>query len=185
MDYIQSLILYRASIVLGGIICIYFGYRLFYVVQAKQGDFTVKTGEKLELSLKDVSPGIFFALFGAGILVFSLVNSIKITPMLPNIVLEKTAQGGTQANQSLSKPPSTPAPNPDAMLTPVITPPPTSTPPTPTPYEATAYMPKWQFDAEEITKKFNPEISVPPEMTHQTANLPHEDNEQGGLPAQL
>jgi hypothetical protein len=83
MDYIQSLILYRALIVLGGIICIYFGYKLFYVVQAKQGDFTVKTGEKLELTLKDVSPGIFFALFGAGILVFSLGSNIQITRTFP------------------------------------------------------------------------------------------------------
>jgi hypothetical protein len=81
MDPILIFMTYRILIVLGGILCIYFGYKLFYVVQLKQGEFKIKTGESYELSLSDVAPGVFFALFGAGILVFCLTNGIIIKPV--------------------------------------------------------------------------------------------------------
>ncbi len=80
MDPVFLFMLYRMLIVLGGILCIYFGYRLFYVIKTKQGDFKIKTGQNYELSLSDVAPGVFFALFGAGVLVFSLSNGITIKP---------------------------------------------------------------------------------------------------------
>ncbi|MFZ2525868.1 MAG: hypothetical protein WAW87_11225 [Candidatus Ferrigenium altingense] len=80
MDPILLFMLYRMLIVLGGILCIYFGYKLFYVTKTKQGDFKIKTGQNYELSLSDVAPGVFFALFGAGVLVFSLTNGITIKP---------------------------------------------------------------------------------------------------------
>ena len=80
MDPILLFMLYRMLIVLGGILCIYFGYRLFFVTKTKQGDFKIKTGQNYELSLSDLAPGIFFALFGASVLVFSLINGITIKP---------------------------------------------------------------------------------------------------------
>ncbi|MEY9334260.1 hypothetical protein ABH911_004571 [Pseudomonas protegens] len=81
MDPVLLFMVYRMLIVAGGILCIYFGYRLFYVVQLKQGEFKIKTGENYEVSLSDVAPGVFFALFGAGILVFCLTNGITIKPV--------------------------------------------------------------------------------------------------------
>ena len=81
MDPVLLFMIYRMLIVVGGVLCIYFGYRLFYVVQLKQGEFKIKTGESYEISLSDVAPGVFFALFGAGILVFCLTNGITIKPV--------------------------------------------------------------------------------------------------------
>jgi len=78
MDYVQMIVLYRVSIVIGGILCIYFGYKLFYIAKEKQGDFKIKTGGSTEVSVSDVAPGVFFALFGAGILVFSITNGISV-----------------------------------------------------------------------------------------------------------
>jgi hypothetical protein len=83
MDPMLLFITYRLLIVLGGILCIYFGYRLFYVVKTKQGEFRIKTGTAYELAISDVAPGVFFALFGAGVLVFSLLNGITIKPQTP------------------------------------------------------------------------------------------------------
>jgi|APLak6261667961_1056064.scaffolds.fasta_scaffold02239_1 hypothetical protein len=80
MDPVLLFMIYRMLIVVGGISCIYFGYRLFYVVKTKQGDFKIKTGQNYELSLSDVAPGVLFALFGAGVLIFSLINGITIKP---------------------------------------------------------------------------------------------------------
>lgn len=80
MDHIFIFMLYRMLIVCGGIASIYFGYKLFYIVKEKQGELRVKTGGDMEVHLSDVAPGVFFALFGAGILISSLAYTIKIEP---------------------------------------------------------------------------------------------------------
>ncbi|WP_408598052.1 hypothetical protein [Pseudomonas sp. PLMAX] len=72
--------IYRTLIVLAGILSIYWGYKLFYVMKLKQGEFKVKTGENYEVSMSDVAPGVFFALFGAGIIIVSLINGITVKP---------------------------------------------------------------------------------------------------------
>ncbi len=78
MDHVHIFMVYRILIVLGGILCIYLGYRLFFVVQTKQGELSIKTGEHQELHLRDVAPGVFFAFFGASILTFCLLNGVTI-----------------------------------------------------------------------------------------------------------
>jgi hypothetical protein len=70
------LVFYRVLIVIGGILSIYFGYRLFYIDKQTQGDLQIKKGENYELRLRDVAPGVFFALFGALVLGFSLLNGL-------------------------------------------------------------------------------------------------------------
>lgn len=93
MDPTLIFMTYRILIVLGGILCIYFGYKLFYVVQLKQGEFKIKTGESYEVSLSDVAPGVFFALFGAGILIFCLTNGI----IIKSVPADETDGTGTSA----------------------------------------------------------------------------------------
>src|SRR6267142_2553316 len=61
----------RMLSVLGGISCIFFGYRLFYVATERQGELRVK-GQDVHLNLRDVGPGVFFALFGAVVLTINL-----------------------------------------------------------------------------------------------------------------
>ena len=62
---------------------VYLGYRLFLDVPAKRGsaggsgDFSIAGGNKIKLS--KVGPGVFFALFGAGLVVFSLTRSVSLT----------------------------------------------------------------------------------------------------------
>jgi hypothetical protein len=69
------------GVVIGGLL-IYFGYRLFLDVRGKRGspggsgDFSL-AGTKLKMS--KVGPGVFFALFGAGLIVFSLTRSVSLT----------------------------------------------------------------------------------------------------------
>ena len=68
------------GVALGGLL-IYFAYRLFLDVRGKRtgtgsGDFSFAGGNKIKLT--KVGPGIFFALFGTGILVFSLFRPVRI-----------------------------------------------------------------------------------------------------------
>jgi hypothetical protein len=64
---------------LGGLL-IYFGYRLFLDVRGKRegsGDFSIAGGNKIKIS--KVGPGVFFAIFGAGLVAFSLVRPVSFT----------------------------------------------------------------------------------------------------------
>ena len=71
---------------LGGLL-IYFGYRLFLDVRSKRGgdggsgDFSFAGGNKIKLS--KVGPGVFFALFGAGLVLFSLTRTVSLTTTGP------------------------------------------------------------------------------------------------------
>jgi len=69
--------------VLIGAVLIYFGYRLFLGLATKRGrdrgggEFSFAGGNKIKLS--KVGPGVFFALFGAGLIVFSLLKPVSLT----------------------------------------------------------------------------------------------------------
>lgn len=71
---------------MGGLL-IYFGYRLFLDSRSKRarnggsGNFTIAGGNKIKLS--KVGPGVFFALFGAGLILFSLTRSVSLTTSGP------------------------------------------------------------------------------------------------------
>ena len=74
------------GVLLGGLL-IYFGYRLFVSLPAKRGgdggtgDFSFAGGNKIKLS--KVGPGVFFALFGAGLVVFSLTRPVSLSVSSP------------------------------------------------------------------------------------------------------
>ncbi len=74
------------GVLLGGLL-IYFGYRLFLSLPGRRGresgtgDFSFAGGNKIKLS--KVGPGVFFALFGAGLIVFSLMRSVSLTVSPP------------------------------------------------------------------------------------------------------
>ena len=69
------------GVLIGGML-IYFGYRLFLSLAGKvgrdrgAGEFSIGGGSKIKLSR--VGPGVFFALFGAGLIVFSLVKPVSL-----------------------------------------------------------------------------------------------------------
>jgi hypothetical protein len=61
-----------------GFACIYFGYRLFAQIPIETtNEGHVKMPKLGEVKLK-VAPGIFFALLGAAIILYSLVQSTEI-----------------------------------------------------------------------------------------------------------
>jgi hypothetical protein len=82
------------SVVAAGTVCIYFGYRLFYISQEKQGDLQLKIGSELDLKLRNVAPGVFFALFGAGILLYNSYRAITFE------LLENKAQNSAGYDQT-------------------------------------------------------------------------------------
>ena len=68
----------RLIVVCGGVISIFLGYRLFAMTtlpDLASGTFKTKI---LQITLSKAAPGIFFALFGAAILIVSLSEPIKV-----------------------------------------------------------------------------------------------------------
>lgn len=68
-----------ASVAVGGLM-IYLGYRLFSQVRGKaesSGDFSLGGGRHIKLS--KVGPGVFFALFGTGLIIFSITRGIEVS----------------------------------------------------------------------------------------------------------
>jgi hypothetical protein len=69
------------SILIGGML-IYFGYRLFLSLPGKRGsdggsgEFSIGTANKVKLS--KVGPGVFFAIFGAGLIAYSFAKPMKV-----------------------------------------------------------------------------------------------------------
>jgi hypothetical protein len=77
MNEFYAIVLYRCLIAIAGVLAIYLGYRLFFVVLDRQGEISIKTGEQYQVKMRDVAPGTFFALFGAFVLSVSLFNPIR------------------------------------------------------------------------------------------------------------
>jgi hypothetical protein len=69
------------SIVIGGML-VYFGYRLFLSLPGKRGrdggsgEFSLGRSSKVKLS--KVGPGVFFAIFGAGLIAYSFAKPMKV-----------------------------------------------------------------------------------------------------------
>jgi hypothetical protein len=69
------------SILIGGML-VYFGYRLFLSLPAKRGgdrgsgEFSLGRSSKVKLS--KVGPGVFFAIFGAGLIAYSFAKPMKV-----------------------------------------------------------------------------------------------------------
>jgi len=64
------------AVVIGGL-CIYLGYRLFlHIPEQKEGEGKIILPGGISIFVTRVGPGVFFALFGAIIVAFSLYHSI-------------------------------------------------------------------------------------------------------------
>jgi hypothetical protein len=86
------------GILIGGML-VYFGYRLFLSLPGKgggsggSGEFSLGRASKIKLS--KVGPGVFFAVFGAGLIAYSFANPMKVN--IP------AASPGTPSAASASK----------------------------------------------------------------------------------
>ena len=77
MNAFLGVVLVRVIIALAGWSCLYFGFRLFSIWTEKQGQITLQLGSERKLSLKDLVPGIYFAVLEAGILLGSLAYPMQ------------------------------------------------------------------------------------------------------------
>jgi hypothetical protein len=90
------------SILIGGML-IYFGYRLFLSVPGKRGrdggsgEFSLGGANKVKLS--KVGPGVFFAIFGAGLIAYSFAKPMKVNipGAAPSAQTSPAAQGAPNA----------------------------------------------------------------------------------------
>lgn len=77
MDPITFRALERILVVITGGLCAYLGYRLFLQIpHQKDGEGKVSLPGGISIFFTRVGPGVFFALFGAGVVAFSLYQGI-------------------------------------------------------------------------------------------------------------
>jgi hypothetical protein len=69
----------RELIVVGGILAIYLGYRLFYLAHIPQESSGKIKTKLFEFAAAKVGPGVFFAAFGAWVLYTGMTTRIDIT----------------------------------------------------------------------------------------------------------
>jgi hypothetical protein len=91
------------SILIGGML-VYFGYRLFLSLPGKggrdggSGEFSLGRGSKVKLS--KVGPGVFFAIFGAGLIAYSFAKPMKVN--IPAVQSAPSAVSGPGAQTTPS-----------------------------------------------------------------------------------
>ena len=98
------------GILIGGML-VYFGYRLFLSLPGKggrdggSGELSVGRGSKVKLS--KVGPGVFFAIFGAGLIAYSFARPTKVnisgsTPSAPTAATSSTTSPAPVAAATFS-----------------------------------------------------------------------------------
>ena len=75
----------RILVVLVGALAIYLGYRLFQLIPmarkgANQGEGRIELPGGVSIFLTRIGPGIFFALFGAGVIAYAATKPIEFNP---------------------------------------------------------------------------------------------------------
>lgn len=88
----------RILITLGGIISIWLGYKLFDKALPNNGTFDGGAGG-WTLRMHNIAPGVFFAIFGAAALVFSITHPFAYTTSDNN----SNTQGNSALNQNPGK----------------------------------------------------------------------------------
>jgi hypothetical protein len=91
---------YRISCIAAGLIIVILGYRLFRTgIYEKAGDLRAVWGNKY-LTLKSAAPGTIFALFGAGVMIMTLVKGLKFDA---GMVQHSVPNTGLQASKLIQQ----------------------------------------------------------------------------------
>jgi hypothetical protein len=81
-----------------GLMAVYLGYRLFLELpRRREGESKLDLPGGVSIMLSRIGPGIFFALFGAGMIIYSVTKPIEITDIAEQVA---TAEGGTTSKRS-------------------------------------------------------------------------------------
>lgn len=70
--------IYRYLLIVAGMACVYMGYRLFVLGHVEKGGELKATSGRTHIHLKQVWPGVFFALFGVAIIAVGIYRGIEI-----------------------------------------------------------------------------------------------------------
>ena len=73
-----GVLMLRFGVLVAGVLFCWFGYRLFAQTSA-QGNADISVKDMIKINLQQVGPGVFFSLFGAAILVFSIYKPPVLT----------------------------------------------------------------------------------------------------------
>lgn len=77
--FLYGLIGYRILIIAGGILCMWFGFRLFRYVSASDANAVLTMPGGWKFTATQIGPGIFFALFGSIVLGYSLAAKMEFS----------------------------------------------------------------------------------------------------------
>ncbi|MCC0028796.1 MAG: hypothetical protein H6891_00325 [Brucellaceae bacterium] len=81
-----------------GMAAVYLGYRLFIEMpRRREGETKLDLPGGVSIMLSRIGPGIFFALFGAGMIVYSITKPIEITDIAEQVA---SADGATRSLRS-------------------------------------------------------------------------------------
>jgi hypothetical protein len=91
----------RIIVVLIGGMSIYLGYRLFLKLPQLESDGKITLPWDISLLLGRVGPGVFFALFGAAVVIFSLQRTVEYSEQGALAGSETAASGGATVTHRL------------------------------------------------------------------------------------
>ncbi|MCP4318034.1 MAG: hypothetical protein GY789_18935 [Hyphomicrobiales bacterium] len=81
-----------------GLMAVFLGYRLFIELPLRrEGESKLDLPGGVSIMLSRIGPGIFFALFGAGMIIYSIMKPIEITDIAEQVA---TAEGATTVKRS-------------------------------------------------------------------------------------
>lgn len=76
MGPIEAKALILSGAIIAGIFCIFIGYRLYVIGVIEKGSGSASSGG-VTLSWRDYGPGVVFALFGAGLIIFAILRPMS------------------------------------------------------------------------------------------------------------
>ncbi len=86
--------------ILVGMAAVFLGYRLFIEMpRRREGETKLDLPGGVSIMLSRIGPGIFFALFGAGMIIYSITKPIQITDIAEQVA---SADGETRTSRSRS-----------------------------------------------------------------------------------
>ena len=95
-------VLKQSLSILAATLCIYFGYRLFYLTEQKSGEFEASASWG-KVRLSQAAPGVFFTLFGCIVLVVALVTFSSFESKAGSLVATAKPKAAVEASKSNSE----------------------------------------------------------------------------------
>lgn len=100
MVFALGVLAVRVGMLVAGVLFCWFGYRLFAQTNS-HGGAEISVKDALKLNIHHVGPGVFFSLFGAAILVYSIHKAPTLEVHETPGSIKKTAIAGVQSDTQI------------------------------------------------------------------------------------